>query len=121
MERARISFVAPTAVSAAPAAAEPPATVRSGGGGGGDGGMLTLAMRLRRRVLEDWKEMRRVFREQDPDGRGRASPSVFRRVLRRFGLTLSDDEFYQLTGAYDPERSGSVDYNEFIRSFLRSA
>uniref|UniRef100_A0A1I8JDN8 EF-hand calcium-binding domain-containing protein 6 n=1 Tax=Macrostomum lignano TaxID=282301 RepID=A0A1I8JDN8_9PLAT len=121
MERARISFVAPTAASAAPAA-EPPATVRSGGGvGGGGGGMLTLAMRLRRRVLEDWKEMRRVFREQDPDGRGRAPPSVFRRVLRRFGLTLSDDEFYQLAAAYDPERSGSVDYNEFIRSFLRSA
>uniref|UniRef100_A0A1I8FG79 EF-hand domain-containing protein n=1 Tax=Macrostomum lignano TaxID=282301 RepID=A0A1I8FG79_9PLAT len=114
MERARISFVAPTAASAAPAA-EPPATVRSGGGGGrgGGGGMLTLAMRLRRRVLEDWKEMRRA----DPDGRGRAPPSVFRRVLRRFGLTLSDDEFYQLAAAYDPERSGSVDYNDSARSF----
>lgn len=121
MERARISFVGPPAASAS--IAEPPATVRGGGSGdGGSGGaMLTLAMRLRRRVLEDWKEMRRVFREQDPDGRGKASPSAFRRVLRQFGLTLSDDEFYQLAAAYDPDRTGGVDYNEFIRSFLRSA
>lgn len=72
-------------------------------------------IRLRECVVQNWKEMRRLFRSMDRDNQG-AIPSLdFRYVLRQFSVNLEEDEFFHLLSYYDKNLNGMIAYNDFIK------
>ena len=78
-------------------------------------------LRLRRCVLDHWKDMRKEFRSKDPSGKGVLSPVEFRQILRNYNTNLTEEEFYDLMTYYDPKMQGQICYNDFIRAFLKTA
>ena len=75
--------------------------------------------RVRDCVLENWKEMRRVFRNVDNVNAGVVDSLQFRQVLRQFNINLSEEEFYHLLSYYDKNLNGDISYNDFIRAYLQ--
>lgn len=69
-------------------------------------------------MSENWKEMRKQFRNIDKDGTGKVAEIEFRQILRQFNINLSEDEFEQLISNYDCTSSGKIGYNEFIKHFI---
>ena len=76
-------------------------------------------VRVRDCVLRNWKDMRKAFRVADHSNCGRVDSSEFRRVLRQFSINLSEDEFYHLQSYYDKHIEGFINYNDFIRAYLK--
>lgn len=77
-------------------------------------------IRLRECVVQNWKEMRRLFRSMDRDNQG-AIPSLdFRYVLRQFSVNLEEDEFFHLLSYYDKNLNGMIAYNDFIKAYLQN-
>ncbi|KAG7270668.1 hypothetical protein CRUP_030395 [Coryphaenoides rupestris] len=106
----------------------------SGGGGGtstqapppsrtGSPGVLTaqcvdLLLRLRPAVRSSWRPIRQAFATYDPDRIGRIPMRDFRKVLRRFRLSLTDEETFHLACYFDAGALGTVGYNHFLRAYL---
>ncbi|XP_069133814.1 EF-hand calcium-binding domain-containing protein 6-like isoform X1 [Argopecten irradians] len=76
-------------------------------------------VRVRDCVMQNWKEMRRNFRSLDPANSGNVEALEFRRVLRQFNMNLSEEEFYHLVSYYDKNMEGMINYNDFIRAYLK--
>ncbi|XP_022111865.1 EF-hand calcium-binding domain-containing protein 6-like [Acanthaster planci] len=81
--------------------------------------MIEAMLRVRQCILDNWKQMRRVFRGMDPSGTGIVTASDFRSVLRQFNINLSEDEFFHLMTYYDRCLEGKISYNDFLRAFLQ--
>ena len=43
----------------------------------------------------------------------------FRKVLRQYGVNLSEEEFFHLLEYYDKTLSAKISYNDFLRAFLQ--
>ncbi|RUS70512.1 hypothetical protein EGW08_021724 [Elysia chlorotica] len=69
-------------------------------------------------VGQNWKEMRREFRNTDSDSRGSVTSEDFRRILRQFNINLSEAEFQQLQDKYDKNFTDWIDYNQFLKQHL---
>nr|XP_022292188.1 EF-hand calcium-binding domain-containing protein 6-like isoform X2 [Crassostrea virginica] len=76
-------------------------------------------IRLRECVMQNWKEMRRLFRSMDRDNQGAISSLDFRHVLRQFSVNLEEDEFFHLLSYYDKNLNGMIAYNDFIKAYLQ--
>lgn len=76
-------------------------------------------IRVRDCVLDNWKEMRRVFRNVDNLNTGIVDSLQFRQVLRQFNVNLSEEEFFHLLSYYDKNLDGNISYNDFIRAYLQ--
>eukprot|EP00658_Telonema_sp_P-2_P080448 TRINITY_DN8007_c0_g1_i8.p1 TRINITY_DN8007_c0_g1~~TRINITY_DN8007_c0_g1_i8.p1 ORF type:complete len:561 (+),score=157.45 TRINITY_DN8007_c0_g1_i8:228-1910(+) len=59
----------------------------------------------------------RAFRSFDLDHSGAISKHEFRRLLARFCLHLSDDDFDEMYRQFDVEDVGSIAYDEFVAYF----
>lgn len=81
-------------------------------------GFLAIMMSLKQKIPMFWKEMRRTFKLMDTKGDGFVTSAVFRQVLRRFTINLTEEDFFNLLSFYDPKMEGRIPYNEFIRAFL---
>lgn len=77
-------------------------------------------IRLRECVVQNWKEMRRLFRSMDRDNQGAISSLDFRYVLRQFSVNLEEDEFFHLLSYYDKNLNGMIAYNDFIKAYLQN-
>ena len=60
--------------------------------------------------------MQRKFRAMDKDGSKSLSKMEFKNALSDLGLGISDVEFYGLFDYFDMDRSGTVDFEEFLQS-----
>ena len=76
-------------------------------------------VRVRDCVLDNWKEMRRVFRNTDNHNTGVVDSLQFRQILRQFNVNLSEEEFFHLLSYYDKNLDGNISYNDFIRAYLQ--
>jgi calmodulin len=63
-------------------------------------------------------ELRSAFRVFDKDGSGRIPAAELRHVLTNLGEKLTDAEAEEFLKQADPEKSGLVDYDRYIRSVL---
>lgn len=54
----------------------------------------------------------------DRDGSGDIDVDEFTEALRWFGLTYTDEQLLALFGVYDVDRSGAVEFDEFVGSVL---
>ena len=74
--------------------------------------------RIRGCVTQNWKEMRREFRNADQETRGLVTSDEFRRVLRLFNVNLSEVEFLDLQNKYDKRTTDWINYNDFLKDHL---
>ena len=57
-----------------------------------------------------------LFRDWDADSSGQVDRKEFARVLPALGLEVSEAEGRQLFDMFDPDRSGTIELNEFLAS-----
>ena len=58
-----------------------------------------------------------LFRAIDKDASGTLSHAEFRGVLADLNMPMGERDFERLLDMLDPDRSGAIDYNEFVGSF----
>uniref|UniRef100_A0ABM5GGZ5 EF-hand calcium-binding domain-containing protein 6 n=1 Tax=Pogona vitticeps TaxID=103695 RepID=A0ABM5GGZ5_9SAUR len=76
-------------------------------------------MRIQPQILHCWRPMRRTFKFYDESGTGLLSVQDFRQVLRKYGINLSEEEFFHILEYYDKTLTSKISYNEFLRAFLQ--
>ncbi|PIK51186.1 putative EF-hand calcium-binding domain-containing protein 6 [Apostichopus japonicus] len=81
--------------------------------------MVEAMLRVKQCVEDNWKRMRRVFRNVDTSASGIVSTTQFRQILRQFNINLSEDEFFHLMTYYDKDLADKISYNDFLRAFLQ--
>ncbi|ESO84984.1 hypothetical protein LOTGIDRAFT_236027 [Lottia gigantea] len=70
-------------------------------------------------VSEHWKDMRRMFRVVDPQSTGVVFSDDFRHILRQFNVNLSEEEFTHMISYYDKNLDNQINYNDFIKFYLK--
>ncbi|XP_053243628.1 EF-hand calcium-binding domain-containing protein 6 [Podarcis raffonei] len=75
-------------------------------------------MRIQPQILHCWRPMRRTFKYYDESGTGQLSVQDFRQVLRKYGIDLSEEEFFHILEYYDKGLTSKISYNEFLKAFL---
>uniref|UniRef100_A0A8C5RRL9 EF-hand domain-containing protein n=1 Tax=Laticauda laticaudata TaxID=8630 RepID=A0A8C5RRL9_LATLA len=80
---------------------------------------LNAMMRIQPQILHCWRPMRRTFKFYDENGTGLLSIQDFRQVLRKYGINLSEEEFFHILEYYDKNLTSKISYNEFLRAFLQ--
>ncbi|XP_053113483.1 EF-hand calcium-binding domain-containing protein 6 isoform X2 [Hemicordylus capensis] len=76
-------------------------------------------MRIQPQILHCWRPMRRTFKFYDDSRSGLLSIQDFRQVLRKYGINLSEEEFFHILEYYDKTLTSKISYNEFLRAFLQ--
>ncbi|XP_061438339.1 EF-hand calcium-binding domain-containing protein 6 isoform X1 [Rhineura floridana] len=79
---------------------------------------FSAMMRIQPQILHCWRPMRRTFKCYDESGTGLLSIQDFRQVLRKYGINLSEEEFFHILEYYDKTLTSKISYNEFLKAFL---
>jgi Ca2+-binding EF-hand superfamily protein len=88
--------------------------------GSGSGQQHEEVAQFHRAVASEWKNMRRVFKNTGTEA-GIVSVRDFRGVLNHFNVTLSEAGFFRLISRYDPNGTGKIPYDTFLRATMRHA
>ncbi|CAH2278349.1 EF-hand calcium-binding domain-containing 6 [Pelobates cultripes] len=80
---------------------------------------LDALLRIEPKILSCWRPMRRSFLSCDDTRSGYISIQDFKQVLQKYGINLSEDEFFHIVGYFDKELTSKISYNDFLREFLR--
>ncbi|XP_077932842.1 EF-hand calcium-binding domain-containing protein 6 [Halichoerus grypus] len=76
-------------------------------------------LRIQPKIVHCWRPMRRTFKAYDEGGTGLLSVADFRKVLRQYGVNLSEEEFFHILEYYDKTLASKISYNDFLRAFLQ--
>ncbi|XP_072988536.1 calcium-dependent protein kinase 12 [Typha latifolia] len=67
---------------------------------------------------EDIKGLKQIFKNMDTDSSGTITSEELKSGLARLGSNLSEDEIKDLMEAADVDKSGSIDYVEFVTAMM---
>ncbi|XP_053170180.1 EF-hand calcium-binding domain-containing protein 6 [Scomber japonicus] len=79
---------------------------------------VEVMLRIYEAVRSSWSSIRRSFLTSDRTRTGSVSVQDFRKVLRQFSVSLSEEEFFHLSSYYDANTAGEICYNHFLWAFL---
>ena len=65
-------------------------------------------------------EFRKIFDDYDTEGSGAISLSDFPRIAKDLGEPITDEEAHFIQTSLDPQNSGVVAFNDFIRWWRRA-
>ncbi|CAI9738694.1 EF-hand calcium-binding domain-containing protein 6-like [Octopus vulgaris] len=82
-------------------------------------GLSKAMLRIYPCVAKHWKTMRRNFLRVDCQKTGFTDIKNFRQILRNYNINLTEDEFYSIVTYYDKDFHGNIDYNIFLKAFLK--
>uniref|UniRef100_A0A8C5QE90 EF-hand domain-containing protein n=1 Tax=Leptobrachium leishanense TaxID=445787 RepID=A0A8C5QE90_9ANUR len=80
---------------------------------------LDAVLRIQPKILSCWRGMRRTFLSCDDTRCGYISIPDFKQVLQKYGINVSEDEFFHIVGYFDKDLASKISYNDFLREFLR--
>ncbi|XP_075712106.1 EF-hand calcium-binding domain-containing protein 6 isoform X2 [Rhinoderma darwinii] len=80
---------------------------------------LDAILRIQPEILNCWRAMRRTFQSYDETRTGYIKIQDFKQVLRKFGINLSEDEFFHILGYFDKDLKSKISYNDFLSEFLK--
>ena len=93
---------------------------RPGTSAGGNSSPEALAERLKSKLASRGARgiigLGRQFKIMDDNGSRTLDTYEFTKAMKDYMLGFSDSEITQLFNYFDVDRSGSIDYNEFIRA-----
>jgi len=70
---------------------------------------------LKRKMQDQFAQCSKAFRSFDYDHSGAVEKSEFRGLLERFCIYMEEREFERLFARFDPDGSGEIGYDEFIK------
>ncbi|XP_063970097.1 EF-hand calcium-binding domain-containing protein 6-like [Lytechinus pictus] len=76
--------------------------------------------RIGKRILGDWRSIRRAFKKADINGDGHLSIPEFRRILANMKVRIADEDFYHIVSEVDENMDGSISYDEFLAQLIPS-
>ncbi|CAF1342560.1 unnamed protein product [Rotaria magnacalcarata] len=79
-----------------------------------------LENKIRQKLRDSYKELRRSFKQHDPTNHGSIPIQIFKKILHQFKCTLNDEEFYQLASQLDIKMDGNINYNYFIQQYVKN-
>ncbi|KAM7377843.1 hypothetical protein PAMA_012982 [Pampus argenteus] len=79
---------------------------------------VEVMLRIYEAVRSSWSSIRRSFLTSDRSRTGSVSVQDFRKVLRHFNVSLSEEEFFHLSSYFDANTAGKICYNSFLWAFL---
>ncbi|KAM9311492.1 EF-hand calcium-binding domain-containing protein 6 [Gastrophryne carolinensis] len=80
---------------------------------------IGVILRIQPKILNCWRAMRRAFQSCDETRSGYIIIQEFKQVLRKFGINLSEEEFFHILSYFDKDLKSKVSYNDFLSEFLR--
>ncbi|KAM4037214.1 EF-hand calcium-binding domain-containing protein 6 isoform 1-T2 [Anomaloglossus baeobatrachus] len=80
---------------------------------------LDAVLRIQPKILSNWRPIRRTFQSYDETRSGYINIQDFKQVLRKFGINLSEDEFFYIFGCFDKDLKSKISYSDFLREFLK--
>ncbi|KAM3926185.1 EF-hand calcium-binding domain-containing protein 6 [Leptodactylus fuscus] len=80
---------------------------------------MEAMLRIQPKILHNWRPMRRTFQSYDQTRSGYINIQDFKQVLRKFGVNLSEDEFFHILGYFDKDLKSKISYNDFLSEFLK--
>ncbi|CAF3658026.1 unnamed protein product [Rotaria sp. Silwood1] len=76
--------------------------------------------KLRRKLSDSYKQLRRTFKQRDPTNCGSVPVKAFKEILHQYKCPLNDEEFYTLTSQIDTKMDGTIDYNYFLQQYVKN-
>ena len=76
-----------------------------------------LKAKLKQKAGVAFTSLRKAFRSLDKDGSGALGYDEMRGMLNNFGFPATDETFAEFMLEMDPDKSGQVDYREFLTMF----
>lgn len=69
---------------------------------------------------ENCKELKKIFKKMDTSGDGRLSYDELKAGVNKYflGFNLNDEEFPEYAKSLDKDRSGYIEYEEFLSAFI---
>ncbi|XP_075458906.1 EF-hand calcium-binding domain-containing protein 6 isoform X3 [Ascaphus truei] len=80
---------------------------------------LDAMLRMQPQIHNSWKPMRRTFQSCDNARTGYINVQDFRQILRKYGINLSEEEFFHILGFFDKDLKSTISYNDFLSALLR--
>ena len=71
---------------------------------------------MMKKMPDSENELQEAFKAFDADGDGTTSEDELKKILAKFGQTLTDNELFLVMAAVDTDGDGEIDYNEFKRA-----
>jgi len=69
---------------------------------------------------ENYKPLRRVFKQHDPKQTGFVNITGFREALQSTKVNLNEEDMYSLMRKLDKNVTGMINYNKFINEVLKN-
>jgi len=88
----------------------------------GPEGVVPIINSIRDKVSQKAKgvnDLRRAFRLEDREGRGRVGATAFQTALQSYGLEFSEFQVLALFGAYDKLSDAHIQYSEFVNDVVQ--
>ncbi|KAM6961515.1 EF-hand calcium-binding domain-containing protein 6 [Tautogolabrus adspersus] len=79
---------------------------------------VDVMLRIYDVIRSSWTSIRRCFLASNRARTGSVSVQDFRKVLRHFRVSLSEEEFFHLSSFFDADTTGKICYDNFLWTFL---
>ncbi|CAF0859260.1 unnamed protein product [Adineta ricciae] len=79
-----------------------------------------VCIKLRRKLSDSYKPLRRSFKQQDKTNSGSVPLKTFKDILNQYQCSLSDEEFYTIASQLDTKLDGSINYNYFLQQYIKN-
>ena len=70
-------------------------------------------------MSENFRELRRLFKQHDFRQTGYVSVSAFKDTLKSLKVNLNDDELISLMRKLDRDLTGMINYNKFLNEIIK--
>ncbi|XP_001200546.3 EF-hand calcium-binding domain-containing protein 6 [Strongylocentrotus purpuratus] len=74
--------------------------------------------KIGRKILGDWRSIRRAFKKADLNGDGHLSIPEFRRILANMKVNIAEEDFYHIVSEVDENMDGNISYEEFLAQLM---
>jgi Ca2+-binding EF-hand superfamily protein len=78
-----------------------------------------LANKLRTKLAESYKELRKGFKQHDYKQTGFVNTNSFKNVLAKFEVDLNDAEMNSLIFRLEKDDKGLINYNKLINEIIK--
>ncbi|XP_070533734.1 EF-hand calcium-binding domain-containing protein 6-like [Ptychodera flava] len=80
--------------------------------------LVAVIGRLKKKLLTDWKTLRRTFKKADVANEGHLDAAKFKQILLDSSIVTSEEDLFHLLSEFDKKLDGRICYDEFLNTML---